>query len=375
MKILMLNYEFPPIGGGAGQAHLNILRQYSNFSDLEVDVLTCGVGSTIEVEQFSDNIKIVKVGIKKENLHYWKKSEVIFWLMRAGRYYRKMIKDNHYNLAHAFFGFPTGYLPYKSAGKLPYIISLRGSDVPGYNIRLGIDYYLLAGLFRRIWSNASAVIANSDGLAKLGQRFMPELNIPVITNGIDTGRFAPEAGHKMGDPVNLLTVCRLISRKRIDILLNAVVHCLVRGLDVRLNIAGHGNLRDELENLARKLGIFANVRFLGRVESEEMPEIYRANDIFVMSSAHEGMSNAMLEAMACGLPIVTTHCEGVDELITDNGIITQDNPSHFADAIINLCKNKDKYQQSRIAARTQAEKFSWANTANQYIKVYGQVGR
>src|SRR5690606_24038605 len=104
-----------------------------NFSDLEVDVLTCGVGSGIEVEQFSDNIKIVKVGIKKDNLHYWKKSEVIFWLMRAGRYYRKMIKDNHYNLAHAFFGFPTGYLPYKSAGKLPYIISLRGSDVPGYN--------------------------------------------------------------------------------------------------------------------------------------------------------------------------------------------------------------------------------------------------
>ena len=376
MKILMLNYEFPPIGGGAGQAHLNILRQYCGMADLEVDVLTCGVGSEIEHKQLADNVRIIKVGINKPNLHYWKKSEVINWLWRAGSYYRKIVRENNYDLAHAFFGFPTGYLPYKTAGKLPYIISLRGSDVPGYNIRLGLDYYLLAGLFRRIWTNAQAVIANSDGLARLAQRFTPELDIPVITNGIDTGKFLPGKEHYLGSTVNLLTVCRLISRKRIDILINAVRICRERGMDLRLNIAGHGNLRDELENLAHKLGISDYVRFLGRIESDDMPEVYKANDIFVMSSAHEGMSNAMLEAMACGLPIITTHCEGVDELIADNGIIAQnDSPETFAHAIALLVNNNTKYQSSRTAARTQAEKFSWANTATQYVKVYKKVVR
>ncbi len=371
MKILMLNYEFPPIGGGAGQAQQNILRQFSNSPDLRVDVLTCGTSPGIITEQFSDNIKIIKVGIKKDNLHYWKKSEVISWLLRAGRIHKKLVKENDYDLAHAFFGFPTGYLPYKTAGQLPYIISLRGSDVPGYNIRLGVDYYLLAGLFKRIWTKAKAVIANSDGLAKLAKRFTPELVIPVIVNGIDTRRYQPIENHALGEQINLLTVCRLISRKRIDILINAVKICLEKGQNVRLNIAGHGNLRDELEKLAKDLNIYENVRFLGRVENDEMPEVYQANDIFVMSSAHEGMSNAMLEAMACGLPIVTTHCEGVDELIAQNGIIAKDDsPERFAEAIEQMINDKTMYQQSRLAAREQAEKFSWANTAAMYIDAY-----
>ena len=150
MNLLMLNYEFPPIGGGAGQAHLNILRQYANHPELQIDVLTSAVGKGVEIEDFATNINIHRIGIRKKNLHYWLKSEVISWLFQAGRYHRKIIKENNYDLAHAFFGFPTGYLPYKTADKLPYMISLRGSDVPGYNIRLGIDYALLAGLFRKI---------------------------------------------------------------------------------------------------------------------------------------------------------------------------------------------------------------------------------
>ncbi len=370
----MLNYEFPPIGGGAGQAHLNILGQFANHPELQVDVLTSAVGKGIEVEDFSSNIKIHRIGIRKKNLHYWLKSEVITWLFHAGRYHRKLINENNYDLAHAFFGFPTGYLSYKTADKLPYIISLRGSDVPGYNVRLGIDYTLLAGLFRRIWHKAEAVVANSQGLAELAKRFTPDIDIPVITNGIDTQKFRPTPTHKLGNKIKILTVCRLIKRKRIDILIRAVKICLDRGFDIKFSIAGHGNLRYELENLATSLGISQNVRFLGRVEASEMPVVYRFNDLFVMSSAHEGMSNAMLEAMATGLPIITTHCEGVDELISDNGIISPDDtPESFAESIINAITGEIHYKDLRNAARAKSQIFSWANTATQYIKIYNNI--
>jgi hypothetical protein len=126
----MLNYEFPPIGGGAANAHLCLLSQYADNSKLKIDVLTSAPKPGFTREQFADNITIYKVGIHKKNLHYWRKIEVLEWLLKARFHYRKLLRENGYDLVHAFFGFPTGWLCFRTANKLPYIISLRGSVVP-----------------------------------------------------------------------------------------------------------------------------------------------------------------------------------------------------------------------------------------------------
>ena len=371
MKILMLNYEFPPIGGGAGNAHLCLLKEYAAYSDLKVDVLTSAPKPGFSEEQFADNITIYKVGVHKRNLHYWRKIEVLEWLLKARAQYRKMLRKNDYDLVHAFFGFPTGWLCYRTAGRLPYIISLRGSDVPGYNIRLGMDYKLLAGLFRRIWSSAAAVVANSKGLQSLALEFMPDLDIKVIPNGIDTEKFHPSEKQSLTKPIRALTVCRLISRKRIDLLIGSVARAKEFGLDIRLNIAGQGNLMGHLQKLAGELNVAEGVNFMGRVSAEGMPQLYQDNDIFVMSSDHEGMSNAMLEAMATGLPIITTRCEGVEELIADNGIVVEDaNAESIARAIEKLADDELLYERMRQAAKKRAEEFSWKSAAGKYINCY-----
>ncbi|MCJ7778753.1 MAG: glycosyltransferase, partial [Sedimentisphaerales bacterium] len=203
MNILMLNYEFPPIGGGAGNAHLCLLRQYADNSDLRIDVLTSAPKPGFFTETLSKNITIYKVGLHKKNLHFWRKAEVIEWLLKARPCYRKLLRENNYDLVHAFFGFPTGWLCYHSRDKLPYIISLRGSDVPGYNIRLGLDYKLMTGLFRRIWSCAAAVVANSEGLRRLALEFMPTLDIGVIPNGIDTEKYYPSQKQEQTKPIKV----------------------------------------------------------------------------------------------------------------------------------------------------------------------------
>lgn len=164
MKILMLNYEFPPIGGGAGKAHLCMLKDFADNNNLVIDVLTSAPRPGFTVENFSENITIYKVGVHKKNLHYWRKIEVIEWLLKAQRHYRKLLRENNYDLAHAFFGFPTGWLSYRTANKLPYIISLRGSDVPGKHARLKLDYKVFGPLFKVIWKKAAALVANSEGL-------------------------------------------------------------------------------------------------------------------------------------------------------------------------------------------------------------------
>jgi glycosyltransferase involved in cell wall biosynthesis len=105
-----------------------------------------------------------------------------------------------------------------------------------------------------------------------------------------------------------------------------------------------------------------------------MPQLYRDSDIFVMSSAHEGMSNAMLEATACGLPIVTTRCEGVEELITDNGIVVEKpNPDSMAEAIKSLSDDPTRYEQMAAASVRQAKQFTWSRAAKQYLDCYHSV--
>ena len=96
--------------------------------------------------------------------------------------------------------------------------------------------------------------------------------------------------------------------------------------------------------------------------------------MFVSASMQEGMSNAMLEAMASGLPIITTRCEGVDELISDNGIVVgKDSAEALAEAINNLAENKQAYGAMCALARRRAENFDWDKVADGYVKLYQRV--
>lgn len=368
----MLNYEFPPIGGGAGQAHLNLLKEFAKHPDLHIDVLTSRPQPEFAMEEFASNIRLHKIGLHKKNLHYWKKSEILEWLFKAKRYYRRLVQDHSYDLVHSFFAFPSGWLCLQTAGRIPYIVSLRGSDVPGFNTRLKLDYVLLKGLFNRIWRKADAVVANSAGLAQLAKQFDASLTYDVIPNGIDTDMFSPPRERLLKGPLKLLTVCRLIARKRIHLLIEALAILIRDGIDARLTIAGEGNLLDELRHLTGRLGLLDRVCFSGLVTYDKMAALYREHDLFVMSSQHEGMSNAMLEAMACGLPVVTTACEGSEELIdgTNGFVVNHGDAQLLTQAIRQVHETPGSYAKMAQAARQKALKLSWATAADHYIELY-----
>jgi glycosyltransferase involved in cell wall biosynthesis len=409
MKILMLNYEFPPIGGGGGQAHLALLRQYAGRRDLDVQVLTSAPKPGLVTEEFASNIRIYKVGIHKRDLHVWRRSEVLAWLRKTGTFYRGLVRREKYDLVHAFFGFPTGWLCYRSAHRLPYIISLRGSDVPGANARLKLDYKILGPLvFRPIWRNASALVACSEGLKDRALQFLPSAEIEVIPNGVDLERFHPaprtEDGSGSGvsngrvglappSPVcrmqsvgqappyipqtsvlRLLTVGRLSATKRLPLLLEMVELLCRQGSRVHLTVVGGGALEAELRRSLGEKDLRDAVTLLGRRDGDQMPEIYRQQDVYVSASMQEGMSNAMLEAMASGLPIVTTRCEGVDELIADNGIIVDNSqPETLAAAVRKLADDQVVLKAMSAAARKRAESFGWDRAAESYLRLYAKV--
>jgi len=370
----MLNYEFPPIGGGAAKANLCLLKQYTGRSDLRVDMLTSASKPGFKSEKFSENITIHKVGIHKKHLHFWRRIEVIEWLVKAGFHYRRLLRKNNYDLAHAFFGFPTGWLCYRNTGRLPYIISLRGSDVPGENARLQLDYKILAPAFRAIWKKASALVACSEGLKERALLFMPMVSIDVIPNGVELDRFFPPENTEKPEVLRLLTVGRLSVTKRIEMLIEAIEILHRTACKVRLTVVGGGKMEQQLRKIAAEKELGDVIKITGRIGAEKMPEVYRNNDIFISASMQEGMSNAMLEAMASGLPIVTTRCEGLAELIDGNGIIVeQEKIEDIAKAVKRLADNPELYRQMSTAARKQAEKFNWASVASSYIEQYRKI--
>ncbi len=372
LRVLALNYEYPPIGGGGGNAHQHILRELAKMPAIDVTLITTTPKAEPYTETYSDNVRIQFLPIQKQSLHYWKRGEVIRYLIAHHKYLKQHLKEHTYDLCHVFFGFPTGLLAYLHRKKMPYIVSVRGSDVPGYNKRFSLDYIILRPILNRVYHHAKAVIANSRQFADLFEEQFPELSAEVITNGIDTETFQPQEHYN--DVMKIVTAARLIPRKGIDILIKACKQLKKNNILFELNIAGEGPEEEPLKQLCHKLHIASQVNFLGRVERKNMQTLLPQCDVFVLPSYAEGMSNAALEALACGLPLILTNTGGTKELINHNGfIIPFGDDLMLADKLMDLCEDKTLRQQMGEQSRQHARSYSWQKIAQQYYDVYRQV--
>jgi glycosyltransferase involved in cell wall biosynthesis len=256
--------------------------------------------------------------------------------------------------------------------KIPYIISLRGSDVPFYNPRFSkLDHWLFAPLNKHlIWSNAAEVISNSQWLKKLAQKTAPEQKIITIPNGVDTSQFKPLKGNQQeSNAFNIICVSRLVKRKRIDLVIKAVA--ALENKDLKLTIIGTGKEKHSLSSLVDKLGVNNQVVFLHNVAHHKIVEHYQQSDLFVLPSLSEGMSNSLLEALSCGLPVIVSQTGGVKELVKENGIVLKTaTPGSLKKAIVDLYQNKEKQKRMGRASRKIAKQYSWGKSADQYLKIY-----
>jgi len=272
-RILILNYEFPPLGGGAGNATFYLLKEFAKSKDLEIDLVTSSVDK-FRIEKFSDNINIHYLDInKKGNLHYQSITDLLKYSLKAYYYSKKLKKKVKFDLVHAFFGIPCGFIAMKL--DIPYIVSLRGSDVPFYNQRFKLlDKLIFQRLSKKIWRKAKKVITNSQGLKDLAQATKKDQVIEVIPNGIDIQEFYPDYNKKENDKLVLISTGRLITRKGYEYLIEAISNLE----SVELQLIGDGNLKEELELKAKELK--ANVRFLGNIAHNEIPEYLRKANFF-----------------------------------------------------------------------------------------------
>lgn len=380
MKILMLNYEYPPIGGGGSYACKSILQVLAN-KKMKVDLVTSSPSDYFETETINESVNIYKLPVNKKDIHYWTQQEILTYSWKAKQFIEKLLLKKSYDICHTFFGIPCGAVAYLFKENLPYVVSLRGSDVPGFNNRFSFQYIFLKPLINKIWSESSAVVANSEGLKELALESSPSQDISVINNGINISDFKPDVNYinnnindtdKKIKRFNIVCISRLIERKGISFLLEAIKK--IKNKKVKLILVGKGKQEDELHQLAKDLEITDRVEFKGYVDHDDIADIYQESDLFVLPSFNEGMSNALLEAMASGLPVISTDTGGTSELIDGNGILIQKgNSDEIAQAISTVMNDPETFKQMGLKSREIAETMSWEAVAEEYCRLYMEI--
>jgi glycosyltransferase involved in cell wall biosynthesis len=364
----MLNYEFPPLGGGSGNATYYLLKEFAKHPSLRVDLVTSSAGTSLEEEEFSDRIRLYRLPVGKKEQHFWTMPEIARWTWRAYWLTRKLINSNGYDLCHCWSGWPSGVIGFALRNELPYLVGLRGSDVPGYNERLRLlDRLVFRHVSRLIWRTASSMTAVSDHLRELAQKTSSQAKIQVIHNGVDAAHFTP--GNKP-EQFTVLYVGRLIARKGVTHLVRAFRESCDEVKDPRLIIVGEGPERLPLQEYCRHEGIEDLVSFMGILDHKELPSVYRRASVFVMPALEEAMPNALLEAMASGLPLITTDT-GAREMIDENGIVVSiGSDLAIRDAISQYIRDPELLERHRKQSRLLAERTTWAGVANAYLELY-----
>ena len=201
--------------------------------------------------------------------------------------------------------------------------------------------------------------------------------IQLIPNGVDILRYAPRSHHTSADERSQTVVCvsRLCYQKGIDVLLQAWYLVQEQSPRARLIIVGDGPLRSQLECMTEALGLANSVEFTG-MQSDVAAQLHRS-EVAVLPSRWEGMPNAVLEAMACGLPCIATRVSGSEDIIQNgiNGLLVEpENSQSLARALLFLLQDPGLIHTYGQAARATVEQhYSLEQITDQYVELYRRV--
>jgi len=380
MRILVINYEFPPVGGGGGDVSSHISKALTEMGH-EVRVLTVRYKGLPKTE-FQDGYHVKRIFAFRMHLESCSKLEMVAFCLMA---LFPMIKETltfRPHIAHIHFAVPTGPLGWllKKLLGIPYVVTLHGGDVPGFvPEQTGKSFMWLIPLIRPIWKNAAHVVAVSIGLRDLARRTFPEVSIKSIPNGVDCNFFHPPTKEpKTSIPLRMITAARLNSQKGIPYLLEALylLKSECEEIPLHLDIYGDGPDRNLIESLVNKWNLSSWVTIHGWVSRNEVNEAMGRSHLFVLPSVVEGMPIACLQAMAVGLPVLATRTIGSEEVVQDkyNGsLVPVKDPQALKEKLLYLISKPEVLEPMRKASRELALTYDWHNIAKKYEKLFTEA--
>lgn len=382
-RTLLVSENFPPTPGGSGRWFWEIYRR------LPADRYFMLAGNPADARQFDSThalsiertslLSMKHWGIAKPSAtwHYWK----------AIRQIRRLTKRHGIERLHVGRTLPEGVmaLAMNVLYRMPYVCYVHGEDVT-----MAATSRELSALVRRVLHRAERVVANSHNTESLllQQWNVPRDRLVVMHPGVDTKQFTPAAAEaairrELGwqDRRVLLTVGRLQRRKGHDHLIQALPQIRSAIPNVLYSILSDGEERPRLERLVEELGLGECVQFRGRAEDDEIIRCYQQCDLFVLPNRTEGVDiegfgMVLLEAQACGKPVVAGDSGGTRETmqVPETGlIISCDSPDPMVGPIVELLQDEPRRKTMGEAGRSWVcAQFDWQQLAQRAATLFGE---
>ena len=312
MDILVLNYEYPPLGGGAAPVCRDLASEMAKNGH-RVTVVTMGYLGLPEYEM-NDGVEIYRLKCLRTKAHSCLPWEQYSYILAAKRFLKKHLRQRQYDVCHTHFVIPTGLIA-KWAKKhfgLPYVITAHGSDVEGYNEKysMKVMHRFLRPVWRRIVREAYAAVAPSEYLLKLMERELSGGRYLRIPNGLDISKFLND--HSLKEK-RILLMGRMQAAKNFQTVFRAVALIPDTVWDGwMVDVLGDGPLETKLQKLCFELGIENRVKFYGWVDNgsaKQLDYLKRAS-IYISASHFENCPVSVLEALAAGCYPVLSDIEG-----------------------------------------------------------------
>jgi glycosyltransferase involved in cell wall biosynthesis len=286
---------------------------------------------------------------------------------------KRLIAEGYdFDLIDAHYFYPDGVAATiigKALNK-PVVITARGTD-----INLIPQYEKPRQLIRQAAQDCAAMItvcaALKDAIVGFGGTAQ---KITALRNGVDLELFCPEdrasarAAFAMSDRFVIVSVGHLVERKGHHL----VIEALTQMPDVELYLAGAGEEEANLRSLTSRLGLADRVHFLGALPQTRLRSLYSAADCLVLASSREGWANVLLEAMACGTPVVASNVWGTPEVVADAaaGVLMNE---RSAKGIVGGVAKLRAALPARTATRAYAEQFGWQPTTQGQLAIFRRI--
>lgn len=356
-------------------ANEELISAFESQAELSIDLITAAhEESPPGVENVTERIRIIRIASPRKSIHHATVSNLAHFLFASFREANRRIKKkNGYDLIFAWAGIPAGCTAWilKKRWNIPYVVRTSGPELPGFEARYTALGWIVSPILRSVFSRAGAVVCKSQREIELIRRISSDISVTVIPNAAPAHLWKrlPDEESRNSFPT-ILCVGRIIERKGQRLLLHALRQ--LQNQSIRVRFAGTGDDENFCKELTSELALTNQVTFLGYVSRESLIQEYRTADLMVLPSENEGMSFAILEAMASGLPIVATKGRGSEELVRsgENGFLVDwQDVSSLSSAIIRIVEDKESCRKMGHRSREIAMEFSWTAISEKYIEL------
>lgn len=363
MKILVLCYEYPPVGGGGGRVAATVAKALLGRGH-EVRICTAALGSK-SVEENDQGVPVIRIRSFRKKADTCSVAEMGLYLLTSFLPVLRQIDEWEPDVIHAHFAVPTGALAYamERLTHVPYVLTAHLGDVPGgVPEQTGSLFRLIKPLTNPIWKKAAGITAVSTFVADLAAKAYGR-KTEVIPNGIP---LPPPPSPRNHSPLRILWVGRLSIQKNPLLAIESLAQ--IAFLPWELHIAGEGPLRREMEQCVARLQLQDRVQFHGWQEASQIADRMRSSDLLLMTSRSEGFPMVIVEALSQGLPVVATDIPALRGLVIpgENGLICDASPKALASALQELIENSSKRREFERGARASATRYDIHEIARRY---------